>query len=344
MALLTVSYDQIAGCLVGQCLADALAAPVRGGPAELCQSYAQEKVRPWLQGGPLTSLPEPLFYTDGSQLACELLSCLVEEGGFRPSRWMAQLNSLVRRRWIAQRYLETHLAAKAFAQTGSCEQTGVDSQGFGSVHRAAVVALRHATDQQQRRALAYRQSMLTHRNPLCGAAAAVLADLVAAVVRGEATPDRLRLELVIPEDIAPLGESLQHLPELLSLEPEAALPRVLKLSVSGDVPTQEDLPDQVLPALMWSLYCVLRSQWDYVAAVSLAMSAGGEVIGPAAVTGALCGAHAGLSLLPGALLERLTDRGMPALPKLRGLAARCQAALSVDTLNSPPESEQSVAE
>jgi ADP-ribosylglycohydrolase len=71
---LVSQLDQFSGCLVGQCLGDALGFPVEGSPPDLCASYVEQLRTLTVEQTP----PRPRNYasgqyTDDSQLARELM-------------------------------------------------------------------------------------------------------------------------------------------------------------------------------------------------------------------------------------------------------------------------------
>jgi ADP-ribosylglycohydrolase len=77
--------ERFAGCLIGQCLGDALGFPVEKESAAVCVKYIEESV----QVGKMVANSRGPFavgqYTDDSQLARELVLSFVACRGFDPS-------------------------------------------------------------------------------------------------------------------------------------------------------------------------------------------------------------------------------------------------------------------
>lgn len=88
--------DQFSGCLVGQCLGDALAFPVEGSPPDICASYTEQLRK--LSAGQ-TPPPRRNYsseqYTDDSQLARELMVSYAELGWFDPSDYARRIRSIL---------------------------------------------------------------------------------------------------------------------------------------------------------------------------------------------------------------------------------------------------------
>ena len=84
--------DQFRGCLVGQCLGDALGFPVEGSPPEICAPYIEElragHCEPWPAVRGNYAFGQ---YTDDSQLARELMLSYAEMGRFDPADYAARI-------------------------------------------------------------------------------------------------------------------------------------------------------------------------------------------------------------------------------------------------------------
>jgi ADP-ribosylglycohydrolase len=87
--------DQFRGCLVGQCLGDALGFPVEGSPPEICAPYIEElragHCEPWPAVRGNYAFGQ---YTDDSQLARELMLSYAEVGRFDPADYAARIRSI----------------------------------------------------------------------------------------------------------------------------------------------------------------------------------------------------------------------------------------------------------
>jgi ADP-ribosylglycohydrolase len=65
--------DRFSGCLIGECLGDALGFPVEGHPPAVCEAYAGVILGEGAEQAAVEHLPAFGQYTDDSQLARELL-------------------------------------------------------------------------------------------------------------------------------------------------------------------------------------------------------------------------------------------------------------------------------
>src|SRR4028119_2373516 len=78
--------EQFRGCLIGQCLGDAIGCRVEGYSPEVCQNFVRSQVRPKkIRDRARFGLPFGQ-YTDDSQLARELLQSYAPCGEFDPTR------------------------------------------------------------------------------------------------------------------------------------------------------------------------------------------------------------------------------------------------------------------
>src|SRR5258708_34029272 len=87
-------HERFAGCLIGQCLGDALGFPVEKASAGVCGKYIEEFVK---AGKMLANSRGPFAvgqYTDDSQLARELVLSFVACRGFDPSDYASRLATL----------------------------------------------------------------------------------------------------------------------------------------------------------------------------------------------------------------------------------------------------------
>ena len=93
------------GCLIGQCLGDALGCLRKGWPREDCESYVAGPLQSWFEG----ELDEDAYsgqYTDDSLLARELLQSHVDRRRFDPEDYAIFVEDR-----IVGRGMTTHHAA-----------------------------------------------------------------------------------------------------------------------------------------------------------------------------------------------------------------------------------------
>lgn len=317
--------DRFSGCLIGQCVGDAVGFMVEGYPGDVCATYAhsvivREQYDLYFRGA--FRLGQ---YSDDSQLARALMQSLVECRGFDPADYAARLAHLFSAGEIVGGGRATAAAAERLAAGVPWNEAGVPAPnaGNGSAMRAAPIGLFFYDDPEGLVRAAVDQGRCTHADPRCSAGAVAIAAAVAQAltdrtIKTETFTARLA-ELAGPVE-ATVGEALAALPSALELAPPEALPRLLDLS-RPDVRDGEDgVSPFVTVSVLWSLYAFLRSPRDYRQALVTAISVGGDVDTTAAMTGAIAGARLGLGAVPRNLVNRLTDRGTWRATRLASLA------------------------
>ncbi|MBE2252927.1 MAG: ADP-ribosylglycohydrolase family protein [Myxococcus sp.] len=148
-------------------------------------------------------------------------------------------------------------------------------------------------------------TVVTHKDPLCTAAAAAFARAVQLGLSGE-QHDGAAFCAEVSKAAAPahqeLAEELYYLPRALAWAPDRALPALRRVGVSSaDYDLEAGLPAHVTPVLLTALYCVLKAPTDVRQALSMVLSCGGEVDVAAGLVGAIIGAHVGTEGLPARL-------------------------------------------
>ena len=320
--------DRFRGCLVGQCLGDALGMPVEGTSRTTCRRYVEEVVRPGRAPergrGPLPFGQ----YTDDSQLARELLESYALARRFDPVDYARRIADIFAEGRIVGQGRATALAAHRLGQGAAWDEaaTPPPAAGNGSAMRAGPVGLMAFGDPDRLVRIATDQGRITHADPRCSAGAVAIAGAVAMA---------LRTEPVDPADFAEtladwagrvepaLAGALARLPQWVAMPDDEALPEI---AVQGLQPARRDLyPNDritpfVVPSVLWSLRAFLASPDDYLATMATAIGCGGDVDTTAAMAGAVSGARLGLAALPEDLAGHLTDRGAWGLADLVELA------------------------
>ena len=323
----TSTADQFAGCLIGQCLGDALGSPVEGQPSEHCRQYARRALG--TLADPSRELPD--FggqYTDDSQLARELLSSYAEAGRFDAGDYAARIAAMFRDGRIVGAGRATSEAARRLIQGVAWEAAGTPapSAGNGSAMRAAPIGLMFWDEPEKMLEAAYDQGRITHLDPRCSAGA--VAGAVALALRARSDLDRWHTQLsrwVERHDPA-LAEGLAVMPALASGSPEEALPVIRGFGQEADYDNGwSGISPFVTGSVLWSLYCFFRHPDDYAATIRTAIAVGGDVDTTAAMAGAISGAYLGLAALPLRLAARLTDQGEWGFEALLALAQRAHA-------------------
>lgn len=325
------SEDQFAGCLIGQCVGDAVGFMVEGSSPEVCCRYADAVL---LAGHPYEGRRGGFTfgqYSDDSQLARELIQSYVDRGRFDPADYAARIAALFSEGRVVGAGSSTAQAAARLAEGIPWERSGTPSPsaGNGSAMRAAPIGLMFHDDPEALIAAAHDQGRITHADPRCSAGAVAIAGAVAHIV-AESPPAK-------PVEPAPLlnalasraaafdpsvADALRQLVAIIPLAPDAALRAI----VEAGQPDFRDPPAGIHPfvttSVLWSLYAFLRSPDDYIKVIHTAVAVGGDVDTTAAMAGAIAGARNGLGAVPTTMVERLNDRGQHRSGDLIGLAQR----------------------
>src|SRR5207253_539008 len=115
---------QFSGCLIGQCLGDALGFPVEGAAPSACRWYVRETLR----AGQADRATRGRFafgqYTDDSQLARELLQSIAACRGFDPADYGRRIAAIFAEDRIVGRGSITAAAAERLAQGVPWDEAG----------------------------------------------------------------------------------------------------------------------------------------------------------------------------------------------------------------------------
>jgi ADP-ribosylglycohydrolase len=321
--------EQFSGCLVGQCLGDALGCPVEGFPPALCWYYVAE----FLKRSRAAEFDRGFYpfgqYTDDSQLARELLQSYVACGQFDPREYASRIAAIFAEGRIVGPGQATSQAALRLIDGVPWEEAGTPppSAGNGSAMRAGPIGLLFHDDDEQMIRTACDQARITHQDARCSAGAVAIAGAVAlALRRGPIETGAFLSQLgEWAEKIEPsVAAGLRRLDHWVSLPPEEA---VIGIAATGPDPDRigdwAGISPFVTSSVLWSLYCFLRTPEEYWETVCAAIAVGGDVDTTAAMAGAISGAHLGLDALPPNLAHHLTDRGTWGFAELVALADAC---------------------
>ena len=310
----TPDKSNFAGCLVGQCLGDALGMPAEGFGPDECHDYAHGIARNWLLGSDADIDKFQGQYTDDSQLARELMQSYRATGGFDPADYARRIGAIFDENRIVGRGVACNEAAFRVVNGISWEKSGCPPPraGNGTAMRAAPVGLMAWDDRETLSKISRDQTWITHQDPRCIAGSVAIAG---------ATTLAMTLDNIDCEDfshrltdyVRPFDESfadlLLNLPAWVVQSPEAvAEPIGGAGQPEGARRDWPGISPFVVPSVLWSLYSFLKYPDDYGSAVITSIAVGGDVDTTGAMTGAIAGARAGLEALPGHLTERLHDR------------------------------------
>ena len=178
--------EQFSGCLVGQCLGDALGFRVEGSPPDICTSYV-EQLRTCGAEHPLDAHDAYPFgqYTDDSQLARELMVSYAALGRFDPADYAARIRSIFAENRIVGRGLATDAAAQRLMAGVPWEEAGTPPPhaGNGTAMRAGPVGLLFGDHPDQMIQVAHDQGRITHKDARCSAGSVAIAGAVALAAR-----------------------------------------------------------------------------------------------------------------------------------------------------------------
>ena len=292
--------DRARGMIYGLALGDALGWPVEF--MDLPQILAK-----YGRGG-ITEPPDPALYTDDTQMSAAVAEALIEAG----QRDLDVLMGAVARHFIGwKRDPVTPTRApgatsirgvNALERGAPWREAGVkDSKGCGACMRVAPVGYLYQGDPGRLQSVARAQGTLTHRHPTADAAcigAAYLIKLALDGVPTESYPTRL---LSFAGGKAPeFDQAIDRVCQALEWsDAEAALHFIGPTRGGGWIAEE---------AVAMALFCVLRHEDNYPAAVQLAANISGDSDSVAAIAGGIIGARVGTSALPAAWVARLENR------------------------------------
>jgi len=323
--------NKVAGCLIGQCLGDALGFIVEGQPTTICSRYVDDVVRT----GNTHDLRRGRYpfgqYSDDSQLARELVISIVDRGKFDPVDYAGRIAVLFREDRVVGRGSATEAAAARLIRGIPWNEAGEPppSAGNGSAMRAGPVGLLCFGSSDDLVRTAHDQGRITHNDRRCSAGAIAIAGAVALNLREKtlSAADFIAQLSVLAEPFDPiLALGLQHIPRWLCQSPSTAASEISKAGVTlGFDGGWQGISPFVTASVLWSIYSFLRSPDDYMESICTAMAVGGDVDTTAAMTGAISGALVGLDRLPSELAQQVNDAGTWGHHELVLLAHRCHS-------------------
>jgi ADP-ribosylglycohydrolase len=241
--------EQFSGCLIGQCLGDALGFPVEGHPPASCQQYVVETLKTGRAGARGRGAFPFGQYTDDSQLARELLQSYVSCRQFDPHDYASRIATIFTEGRIVGRGRATSEAAGRLAQGVAWEEAGTlpPSAGNGSAMRAGPIGLLFFDDPQQLISEAHDQGRITHQDRRCSAGSVAIAGAVALALRGgpiETEEFLLQLSEWVQTIESSVASGIRHLIEWACLPPDEA---VTLISKAGLTPGYSDAWEGISP-------------------------------------------------------------------------------------------------
>jgi len=282
--------DRVFGCLFGLAVGDALGAPIEGYPREeVRQRYG--KITDMMGGGWLKL--EPGQFTDDTEMALAIVEAIEEtrcidlEAIARAFlKWKKTAVNIGGQTFMALSALERGISPEE-AGTVVWRESGSWLAGNGCIMRTAPIGLylRWATFEERGEA-SRKVASITHGDPRCLDACALLDHIIAHLAIGEEVP----LELIKQWARGMHPSVATRVKDLEKVEMES-------LSTGGFVL-------DTLQAGVWFLLNAHSFKEGLVDAVSLGQDA--DTTG--AVTGALLGSKFGVNSIPGGWLDKLKDK------------------------------------
>lgn len=323
--------DQFSGCLIGQCLGDALGFVVEGFSPEACKRYVEDILKTD-RAGEFGRFPFPFGqYSDDSQLARELLQSYVACKSFDPYDYAERIKAIFAERRIVGWGQATREAAIRLIRGVPWEEAGTPAPaaGNGSAMRAAPIGLFFFDNPEAIIQAAHTQARITHKDPRCAAGAVAISSAVALVLQGNPVNPGSFLSSLADwtAEVEPaFASELIELTGWMSLPPDNALDFISKAGIDEDYVYEDEwqgITPFVVSSVLWSLYSFLRTPENYWETICTAIGVGGDVDTTAAMAGAISGAYLGLDAIPSALSRLLTDRGTWRFDELVDLAHQC---------------------
>lgn len=297
--------DRYQGAVLGLAIGDALGFPLRGVPrAALWHAPALgEEFAPRPRGGQYARGQ----FSDETQLMLATADSVCREQRLTGRSLAAHFAWLWKQGVILQppRPLADALQRLAAEQPWMSAGAAIGHRDPSVLSRALVVGLWNAGQPQRLVHDAGIATVVTHKDPVCAAAAAAYARAVSLALESVhlSPPDWCEaLAQAASTHDADFADEVRHLHLALAWEEGQALEALRRIGVpSLLLDAQEGLPQHVTPVLLTALYAALRHPRDYPAAVALALRAGGELDVAAALAGGLVGAALGAEGLPARL-------------------------------------------
>ena len=319
--------DQFSGCLIGQCLGDALGFPVEGYSSKTCRTYVVESLS---DNFPIGSDLESTFgqYSDDSQLARELLQSYVTCSRFEPSDYASHIASIFKEGRVVGYGKSTREAALRLIDGVPWRESGTPSPsaGNGSAMRAAPIGLIFYDDIDNLIQAAQDQGRITHQDKRCSAGAVCIAGAISLCLQTRPIMKEEFLQSLSKwtESIdSGLSAGIKKLIDWIDLPLGEVSDLFDDKGLAPDLRSNERISPFVTGTVLWSLYSFLKSPEYYITTISTAISVGGDVDTTAAMAGAISGAYLGIEAIPPHLSEYLNDRGTWNFEQLVNLANEC---------------------
>jgi ADP-ribosylglycohydrolase len=319
-----VRKNQFVGCLLGQCLGDALGFVREGSSTEVCKSYVEDVLRPRRIAGVKWGQ-----YSDDSQLARELILSYTSKGTFDQKDFATRIMTIFSENRVVGAGVATPHAAVRLCKGVPLDEAGEPAPyaGNGTAMRAAPIGLIFYDRPDKLVEASHDQSRITHKDKRCSAGAIAIAGAVAQALYSDSIDAKefcLQLSNWTGKYDPVLSNALAN--EIVGwtmLEPMEALVKISPVGRNSASQGRREISPFVTPSVLWSLYSFLRTPESYWESICTAITPGGDVDTTAAMTGAISGARVGIEGIPNDWVRRVTDRGEWGYDDLVKLATKC---------------------
>lgn len=326
--------DRFRAAVLGFGIGDALGFPLRGLPPQafVRQRFLVEDFASRPRGGFAKGQ-----FSDDTQMLLAVADAVVSQRGVdgrlaaQHLSWLWEEGTILQPQPATSRAMEALLEGTPWMSAGA--PLGVRDPA--SLSRGVVVGLVSESSPARLAHCAQVLTVMTHKDPACAAAAAVVGRAVQLGLEGDALAAPAYCDVLARVAAAAhqeLADEVYYLPRVLAWDEDRALATLRRVGVP---PSQHDfelgMPPHVVPVLLTALYAVLKLPADFRAALALVLRSGGEVDVAAGVAGAVLGASLGTEGIPARLrknvlyAEALTDAG-DRLFELRGEAVAAAVA------------------
>lgn len=309
-----MSKDSLLGCMIGQCVGDALGFIVEGYGPQKCTEFVEKfvktrKVPTWERSG-LTFGQ----YSDASQLAREFLLSYLENGGMiKGSTYARRIGNMFQpNNYRVVGFGKTWTdAGEALFKGGDYRKTGCFvSQGNGSAMRSAPIGVMFTSRSAPEVIdIARKLSSITHAHKRCmaGAAAIALAAKFMTCCRAVDFDVYAFVQYVGQTGDDKMNQFISQIPEMLKWSVLEVCNYCVRVGVEDGEGCLDGVGEGVIQTVLWSLYCVCKHPNSYMECIALAIQVGGDVDTIAGIAGALVGTRLGLKAIPAVWRKALHD-------------------------------------
>jgi len=301
-------HNRFRAAVLGFGIGDALGFPFRGlpPPALARQPFLAEDFASRPRGGFAKGQ-----FSDDTQMLLAVADSVVRQRGVdgrvaaQHLSWLWVEGTILQPQPATSRAMEALLGGTPWMSAGA--PLGVRDPA--ALSRGVVVGLVSESSPARLAHCAQVLTVMTHKDPACAAAAAMVGRAIQLGLEGEPLDAASYCEAVSKVGAAAdqeLADEVYYLPRVLGWDEERALAALRKVGVPpADYDFDMGLPAHVTPVLLTALYGVIKAPGDFRAALALVLRSGGEVDVAAGVAGAIVAASLGLEAIPARLRKNV---------------------------------------